>query len=414
MTLATPAINWNFGRTPRWIDPRATFSRSTTATGVSRIGLIDTVPANAARWRFNPVTGECEGILLESQRTNLILYSQEFDNAAHTKTTLTVTANSAVAPDGTTTGDTLAATGAGGNAAQAVTVTAGRGVAYSVYLKANATSWAVLKLSDGSNDSECWFNLATGVVGSNTAGASSLVFSEGQIIPMGNGWYRCILMVLTSAVTTITCSVAPTSADSTASANTDSLYAWGAQAEAPATSSNATSYIATTSATVTRVFDTLSIVPDTSWYNANAGTIFFDYIIQTLGPVGNHEVMNLGGLGESNNNKIEITRTSNTILTATFSSGGVSTLLTQTAALTPGSRVKAALAWASGDIAFCVGAATPSTGSAALMAATPTLFVVGNRTYTPASSIGVFSTCYAAQYYPFRASNADLQTLTAA
>lgn len=47
-----------------------------------------------------------------SSRVNLLTYSEEFDNAAWTKANATVTANTHVAPDGTTTADTYASAGA--------------------------------------------------------------------------------------------------------------------------------------------------------------------------------------------------------------------------------------------------------------------------------------------------------------
>ena len=71
------------------LDPRITFSRGTNATLVDSTGRITYAPAN------------------------LLTYSQEFDNAAWTKsasggaTAPAVTANTTVAPDGTTTADTV-------------------------------------------------------------------------------------------------------------------------------------------------------------------------------------------------------------------------------------------------------------------------------------------------------------------
>ena len=47
-------------------------------------------------------------------RRNLLTYTEQFDNAAWPKTNATITANAAVAPDGTTTADTLTATANGG------------------------------------------------------------------------------------------------------------------------------------------------------------------------------------------------------------------------------------------------------------------------------------------------------------
>ncbi len=146
-----PRINWQFHKTPRWLDPRAAFTRASLGRTDNRIGLVSAVPANVGRWRFNPATRLCEGLLCEPQRTNLILWSEDFTNPAWTASNLTPTSNTTIAPDGTTTADTLAVTGAGGKVSQAIAITAGRGIAYGPYLKANATSWAILTLSDGTN-----------------------------------------------------------------------------------------------------------------------------------------------------------------------------------------------------------------------------------------------------------------------
>lgn len=412
--MTDASLSWNFARTPGWIDPRATFARASVGRGINRIGRLEARPANAGRWRFNPVTGLSEGLLIESQRTNLLLRSEEFDNASWTKTNLTVTANSVVAPDGTTTADTLAATGAGGNVAQAVTITAGRGVAFSVFARAGTASFVALKLSDGGNTVECWFNLATGATASNTAGAGSLVYSAKDIIAHGGGWHRCVVMVLTSAVTTITATISPAAADAAASANTDTIYAWGAHLEAPATSSNATSYIPTTSATVTRSPDYLTIPTDTRWYNASAGTVVWDGVMQTLSPVGNAEIVTLWNLSVDDNNQIFVTRSGNATLRATSLAAGVSTTLTQSATLTTGARVRAALAWAAGDLAFSVGGAAPTTSAVGALPTAATHFALGNRAYSPVSSQGCFAAVSAVQYFPRRLSNADLQSLTSA
>jgi hypothetical protein len=57
-------------------------------------------------------------------RYNLLTFSEQFDNAAWTKSSVTVSANSDTAPDGTTTADTLAATGANGTTLSSFTALA--------------------------------------------------------------------------------------------------------------------------------------------------------------------------------------------------------------------------------------------------------------------------------------------------
>ena len=84
-----------------------TFSRASTGTYVDSDGLIKTAVADAPRFDHDPVTGESLGLLIEEERTNLFTYSEEFDDATWLKSNATVTANDAVAPDGTSTADKL-------------------------------------------------------------------------------------------------------------------------------------------------------------------------------------------------------------------------------------------------------------------------------------------------------------------
>ena len=67
-------------------------------------GLIEAVGANVAR--FESVGGHL-ATLIEPAGTNLVPFSEEFDNAAWTKTRATISADAVVAPDGTLTADKL-------------------------------------------------------------------------------------------------------------------------------------------------------------------------------------------------------------------------------------------------------------------------------------------------------------------
>ena len=92
------------------LDPRITFTRTSTATYVGADGLIKTEGIGQPRFDHDPETLESLGLLIEESRTNIVSYSQEFNNGYWSKTGggnpgTTVTANQAVAPDGTTTAD---------------------------------------------------------------------------------------------------------------------------------------------------------------------------------------------------------------------------------------------------------------------------------------------------------------------
>jgi len=80
-------------------------TRNLPAYRTNQEGVLELMGANVPRIDY-PIT------ILEPSRTNLILYSQEFNNAAWGKSTTTVTANAAIAPDGTLTADRVQGVGA--------------------------------------------------------------------------------------------------------------------------------------------------------------------------------------------------------------------------------------------------------------------------------------------------------------
>ena len=75
-------------------------TRATTATRVDSAGLIESVAVNEPQLDYS--LGGCSSLLIEPERTNFNLYSEELDNAAWGKSDVTVTANDITSPDGTT------------------------------------------------------------------------------------------------------------------------------------------------------------------------------------------------------------------------------------------------------------------------------------------------------------------------
>lgn len=82
------------------------------------------------------VTAVIRGAKLYDPRHNLATYSEQFDHANWQKSTLTVTANTVVAPDFTTTADVLTATGADSYAIQFANIAALSTYTFSIWLKA--------------------------------------------------------------------------------------------------------------------------------------------------------------------------------------------------------------------------------------------------------------------------------------
>ncbi len=70
--IVDPSLNLDFANTKQ-LDPRITFSRTSIGTYFDQLGVMRTAPSGAARFDHNPVTGESLGLLIEEQRTNLVL-----------------------------------------------------------------------------------------------------------------------------------------------------------------------------------------------------------------------------------------------------------------------------------------------------------------------------------------------------
>lgn len=69
-----PSLLLDFANSRR-ADPRLSVVRATTGTITNAAGQLEVVPANSPRIDFDPVTGRCLGLLVEEQRSNLLLNS---------------------------------------------------------------------------------------------------------------------------------------------------------------------------------------------------------------------------------------------------------------------------------------------------------------------------------------------------
>ena len=164
-----------------------TFSRGSNATVTGSNGLIQWAP------------------------NNLLLQSESFDSSAWFKGNTTVTANAAVAPDGSTTADQIAFAAVANANIQpnpAVTVTAGLTYTFSVYVRASAAV----------------SNVNLSLQGSDT------------LVSIGTDWTRVSMTVTASGGT-----LSPTLVTRNSVAST--IFAWGAQLELGST---ATTYNPTT------------------------------------------------------------------------------------------------------------------------------------------------------------------------
>ena len=272
-TLTTSVILWGAQLEQRSFV--TAYTATTTQPITNYIPTLLTAPAGVPRLQHNPVTGASRGMLVEGARTNLLLRSEEFADASWTKNESSIQANTVIAPDGTLTADKLVENTALGyhTVFRASSLTSGTAYAVSVYAKAGERRY--FTISAGSIitfPARVTFDLQTGTVAGTEAGV-------GSIRAVGNGWYRCSVVGTAGATASTGVNFATTNTTSYAQYTGDGysgIYIWGAQLEAGV---NASSYIKTEAAQVTRSTESPDMLGAnfSSWYNRAQGTLVVEY-----------------------------------------------------------------------------------------------------------------------------------------
>ena len=226
---------------------------ATTSAAVS-VGPVANVP------RLDYLNSSCPRLLLEPQRTNLITFSESFNNAAWTKTaagtgvTPVVTANSAISPDGYQNADTIVFNvGAGTTSSdqsyinQTLSVTSGSTYSFSVYLKGSVGGEQLIIRS---------------VSGSYT------------LLTLSNEWQR-FSVTAAAASTGYAAHFGLRQGVAGTLNSTATVYAYGAQVEL---GSYVSSYVNTLGASVTRGADDFTKTGISSLIGQTEGTLFVDFI----------------------------------------------------------------------------------------------------------------------------------------
>ena len=229
--------------------------------------------------RLDYSNGTCPSLLVEPQRTNLIRYSEQFDNAAWTKINSTITANTTTAPNGTLTAETWQGDGTA-NVHQLISSTStfvlGFTYIYAIYVKKGTNNFIQFLAAGTIGGMFANFDLNTGVVG--TLGTVTGSNPTSDITSLGDDWYRCSMTFTATSSQTTSISCILTSSSSSVRAESNSLstnvFLWGAQLES---GSYSTSYIPTTTASVTRNADVISKTGITSLIGQTEGTMFCDF-----------------------------------------------------------------------------------------------------------------------------------------
>jgi hypothetical protein len=358
------------------MDPRITFTRSTTATFTGSSGVLQTAAINQHRFDYDPVTLAAKGLLIEEARTNLIIQSSAYSDSSWVKTTSTITSDAATAPDGTLTADRLvedatAATGhrigqIGPNPATATPHT------FSVYVKAGTRTKAIVELAaDSGATVTAW--LVDLIAGTVTLYASAGVAGTYTVSNAGAGWWR---VSCTITPTTTTNAMVPRvklhngTTDTYTGDGASYVLVWGTMLEAGAFP---TSYIPTAASTVTRAADVASM-PLGSWFNASAGTLFVDYSAAGVASGSFPRIAEMSN-GTANERVVINFQSSSTSVIADVTTGGVNQVLIGGVGALTG---KTAFAYAVNDFAVCTSGGAVFTDAAGAL---PSLTVlhIGNR-----------------------------------
>ena len=244
-----------------------TFTGSTVGATSNNGDAISTASSSVPVPRIH-YEGGVPYLLSEASRTNKLLRSAAFDHATWTKSNASVTANAATGPDGAANADKLIpdTSNATHRVNQDVTgMTAGQTYSFSVYAKIGEYRYLGLRVdetADTANNFQASFDLSDGTLEVSGAGGTSS-FDGSYVEDMGDGWYRCVITgQVENSATAVTARVYALNAAATLPGSSafvgdgsSGIYVWGAQLENSAKA--ATSYIPTTSATVTRAAETI-------------------------------------------------------------------------------------------------------------------------------------------------------------
>jgi hypothetical protein len=383
-------------------------TRATTATRVNSSGLIESVASNVPRLDYT--NGSCPSVLVEPQRTNLALRSQEFDNAIWTKAGGTMTANATISPDGTNNAEEWAGDGGIGLHDFFQAFTGGLTTSSSIYVKKNTAQFVYISLNWQSSGTD-W---ATGVF--DLDNLTTATFQNGTVTSpiasikdVGNGWRRITLSVST-ANTALYCmygmadSLSPTfSSRGRIPSTSASFYVWGAQLEA---GSYATSYIPTTSASVTRNADVISKTGISSLIGQTEGTLFLDFIYNGLDLSGMIPIT----IGTNTANHAYIYIDANNKVFFDFISGSLISCSISTANnfAVKGTRYKMAFSYKANDFTFYINGNQIGSDSSGAIASLSNLFIY----YPYGSGYSGNQNINVSALWKTRLTNTQLATLT--
>lgn len=364
------------------------------------------------RFDYDPVTLAPRGLLIEEQRTNLLLRSEEFDNASWAKTRSSITANATTSPDGTVDADKLVEDTTASNThqvGQTFSATSGTSYSFSVYLKAAERTWAFLQFSSNmfadATSRSAYINLSTGAVGT-TAGSPTVA-----VVDAGGGWWRVVLTAAATATASTGALVYLATGNGGASYTgngTSGIFVYGAQLEAGAF---ATSYIPTVASQVTRTADVATVTGAnfSRWYNQSEGTFVAEYSSSSIALGTASKGLASANDGSGNNRVYGYISNTGTLSELVTNAGATEGLVSFAGTVPNGVTNKSAWVYKVNDFAILNNGGTVAADNTGAPPSTPNRLEIGQHL----SGNQLNGHLRRIKYYPTRPSDAQLQALTA-
>ena len=235
-------------------------------------GTIISYATDEPAFEFN-ADGSYKGLLVEPAATNICLQSEDI-TTTWSPFNATIAANATTAPDGTTTADELRAN----TTSQTYVVQQNyppdpsANHTFSVFAKKDELNYIQLSFANTSQQ-YANFDLDLGVVGTKGSWAASSTIED-----YGNGWYRCSVHINVGSIPSFGIAIVPSASASwrqavSAGSSSEGIFVWGAQLE---TGPIATSYIPTTTASVTRNKDDITLGSASSLIGQTEGTLYVE------------------------------------------------------------------------------------------------------------------------------------------
>jgi hypothetical protein len=401
-----PVVNYNFVNGNTTLPSDLTFTRASNATYYNSAGVLTTAANNVLRFDYNPSTRALNGLLLESASTNINPVSNPSTwGLANTA----IAPNSTIAPDGTLTAPLITDLAVSsvhfvysGTAASATTT-----YTISAYVKQATGRYMCLSFTSAGIADAFFITVDTQtgtITNSGAIGGGTYISSTIRVI--NNGWYCVSVTGITSGASWFV--VASNTNASNATPATQYLgtgtgvYVWGGQAEQQ---NFASSPILTSLSPATRANETL-IASSIPWFNANAGTIVFNFMFEAVNQPSTAPVYEFDD-GTGNNRFVCYMPASSTICEIIIASGGTNTFIQVSNNLTANTVYSVGLSYSSSGYAACINGGSVITGTSGLPTGISEL-TIGNILQGPSGNIWARSL----EYWNYQFSPTQLQQAT--